>query len=355
MSRPLVLAGVRISAFSSLEDKKSLQKSIIGFLQPGTTDSGGPSLERPPGAGGGCLSSCPPPTQTQDGGPWRRRPGAEPQSFFQKARFQRLKAAGGHTPEDGGGSAAPRVPSTDTDSSITGDKPKRGGDPAEVPASLSVPVPEGEAPPPGRGAPGSPSLTCPVCFRQVETDDLNVFNRHIDQCLSSVSTETNRRAAPDSEWDQAREETWRWGTDTRMQQEQSQKTENREQRSDEVDPPPLRPASTPQRSESRTGPVLVCPVCQLTQDTDDLSVFNGHVDLCLNRDVLHQLGGRTPSPVTPRRAAVTGESVGWRVSSCSETSERRQIDSHIFISSFTNVFWVSYNDPCVCALGLLPE
>ncbi|XP_041102103.1 DNA polymerase kappa-like isoform X2 [Polyodon spathula] len=34
---------------------------------------------------------------------------------------------------------------------------------------------------------------------------------------------------------------------------------------------------------------LVCPVCNLKQDTTDLSLFNRHVDVCLNQDVIQEL------------------------------------------------------------------
>ncbi|GLD68036.1 DNA polymerase kappa [Lates japonicus] len=40
-------------------------------------------------------------------------------------------------------------------------------------------------------------------------------------------------------------------------------------------------------------------ICQLTQDTDDLAIFNHHVDLCLNQEVLHELGGQTSCPINP--------------------------------------------------------
>uniref|UniRef100_A0A8C7FHD7 DNA polymerase kappa n=1 Tax=Oncorhynchus kisutch TaxID=8019 RepID=A0A8C7FHD7_ONCKI len=53
-----------------------------------------------------------------------------------------------------------------------------------------------------------------------------------------------------------------------------------------------RPMTTPKpESRDHRGPALTCPVCQETQDTNDLTLFNRHVDLCLNQEVLHELGG----------------------------------------------------------------
>lgn len=66
-----------------------------------------------------------------------------------------------------------------------------------------------------------------------------------------------------------------------------------------------RPMTTPKpESRDHRGPALTCPVCQETQDTNDLSLFNLHVDLCLNQEVLHELGGlasvdRTTHTVPP--------------------------------------------------------
>ncbi|XP_043920377.1 DNA polymerase kappa [Protopterus annectens] len=42
-------------------------------------------------------------------------------------------------------------------------------------------------------------------------------------------------------------------------------------------------------STTSKGTAFVCPVCNMKQNTCDLALFNRHVDICLNRDVIHTL------------------------------------------------------------------
>ncbi|XP_059830514.1 DNA polymerase kappa isoform X2 [Hypanus sabinus] len=46
-------------------------------------------------------------------------------------------------------------------------------------------------------------------------------------------------------------------------------------------------------SESAEPTGLVCPVCNVRQETTDLSLFNGHVDICLNQGVIQELTERS--------------------------------------------------------------
>ncbi|XP_039660232.1 DNA polymerase kappa [Perca fluviatilis] len=327
----LRLMGVRISAFVSLDDKKPLQRSIIGFLQPGKTDSSGSSqgmnqkldkahlsnysLQTGPLACLPLVQKC----QRQEEVPWGSKQrgleggqtGDQPkQSFFQRAHAKRLQlqAANASTQEEGLGENAFVITSTDTcaqkgvESSTTANKSNSTASylsendfvsPVEAHASTS-----------GCGATVSESLTCPVCFRQVETTDLNFFNRHIDQCLSDSSIKPNQCTVSDTESD--------------LDLENHQK-EYEEVESNRVDPQEdqhslendslqtvllingenkTATSSQPQ-SHYDKGPILICPVCQLSQDSDDLTIFNHHVDLCLNQEVLHELGRQTSSPINP--------------------------------------------------------
>ncbi|XP_067885603.1 DNA polymerase kappa isoform X2 [Heterodontus francisci] len=43
---------------------------------------------------------------------------------------------------------------------------------------------------------------------------------------------------------------------------------------------------------------LVCPICNIKQETTDLSLFNRHVDICLNQGVIQELTERPAQPVT---------------------------------------------------------
>uniref|UniRef100_UPI00398EABC1 DNA polymerase kappa isoform X2 n=1 Tax=Pristiophorus japonicus TaxID=55135 RepID=UPI00398EABC1 len=47
--------------------------------------------------------------------------------------------------------------------------------------------------------------------------------------------------------------------------------------------------------EELTG--LVCPICNIKQETTDLSLFNRHVDICLNQGVIQELTDRPAQPV----------------------------------------------------------
>ncbi|KAG5841209.1 hypothetical protein ANANG_G00197140 [Anguilla anguilla] len=130
----LRLMGVRVSGFVSCEDRKSLQKSIIGFLQAG----------RIPG-----------------------RPAEEgQQSFFQRAQALRLRReAGRGDPRDPGDSAS----------------------------SSSSSCPSSSLQPSAPAGPGE-LFTCPVCFREQEGTDLRSFNRHVDECLSAGGSEAPGKA-----------------------------------------------------------------------------------------------------------------------------------------------------------------
>lgn len=49
-------------------------------------------------------------------------------------------------------------------------------------------------------------------------------------------------------------------------------------------------------SEETTG--LVCPICDIRQETSDLSLFNRHVDICLNQGVIQELTEGSMQPVS---------------------------------------------------------
>nr|XP_046242907.1 DNA polymerase kappa [Scatophagus argus] len=340
----LRLMGVRVSAFVSTEDKKPLQKSIIGFLQPGKTHSGGSSQETHRKLEKDILSShslqswllasvplaqkC----HRQEEVPgWKKQRGLEgsqtgqepQQSFFQRAYAKRLQlqAANASIQEEGQGENASVITSPDTYS-------QKGVESLEKSHSLKsncaasgvsgndfVAPEEASASTSGYGDTVSESLTCPVCFREVETTDLNVFNRHIDQCLSDASGKPNQSTISDTESDLDLEndhkecegmDKWRG----KCEDEDGKAKRSEEMESNRVHPQEDQQSTVlvingdnktmtsqqPQCSNDK-GPALICPVCQLTQDNDDLIIFNHHVDLCLNREVLHKLGGQTSSSV----------------------------------------------------------
>ncbi|KAL6114325.1 polk [Pungitius sinensis] len=299
----LRLMGVRISAFVGSDEKKPLQRSIIGFLKQEKTDLSGPSqgmnekleknnLSNPSFQTGACLPlvhKC----QRQEEMPWGiKQRGFEggqtttkepKQSFFQRAHAKRLELQAVHA------SAQKEVNEENASVATSTDLPPTCTAPG-VSENHCVPPVETRASTSRCGGTASESLTCPVCFRQVETTDLNAFNRHIDQCLSDASRESDLDFESGQKGSAWREPN---GVDPQGDQRGSE-NESLMLRGDDGAETSRRP-----RPCSDQGPVLVCPVCQLTQDSDDLTIFNHHVDLCLNQEVLHELEGRTSSPINP--------------------------------------------------------
>ncbi|XP_031705072.1 DNA polymerase kappa isoform X2 [Anarrhichthys ocellatus] len=327
----LRLMGVRISAFVSSDDKKPLQRSIVGFLKPGKTDSSGSSqgmnqkLEKKnlsnqsfqtgPLACLPLAQKC----QRQDEVPWGSKQrgfeggqtSEEPkQSFFQRAHAKRLQLQAGNasTQKEVHGENASVVASTGpcaekgVESSTEAHKSHcTASDPSEK--DFVSPV-EAHASTSGCGGTVSESLTCPVCFRQVETTDLNVFNRHIDQCLSDASRNPSQCTISDTESDldlkNGQKECEEFESSRVDPQEDQHNLENDSLQTVLLINGDNRTVTSGQpQSCHDKGPDLICPVCQLTQDSDDLTIFNHHVDLCLNQEVLHELGGQTSSPMNP--------------------------------------------------------
>ncbi|XP_070761056.1 DNA polymerase kappa [Enoplosus armatus] len=347
----LRLMGVRISAFVSLDDKKPLQKSIIGFLQPGKTDSSGSSqgmhekLEKEhlsdhsfqtwPLARLPLAQKC----QRQEEVPWRSKQrglegsqtGKEPQqSFFQRAHAKRLQlqTVNASTQEGGHRENASVITSTGTYAQKGAETSTQVQESNCTASDLSendfVSPVEAHASTSGCGGTVSETLTCPVCFRQVETTDLNVFNKHIDQCLSDTSRKPNQNTVSDTEsaldLDSEHKECevvdkWRGGCEVEEEKAKSSEELETNRADPQEDQRSLKNNSVQMalliNGDNKTmtsqqprpcndkGPILICPVCQLTQDSDDLIIFNHHVDLCLNQEVLHELGGQASSPMNP--------------------------------------------------------
>ncbi|XP_070689900.1 DNA polymerase kappa [Pempheris klunzingeri] len=346
----LRLMGVRISAFVSSNDKKPLQKSIIGFLQPGKTDPSGSSqgthtkLEKEDLSSHSLQAAalvCHPQTQMcqreEEVPRWSKQRGLEgsqlgekpQQSFFQRARAKRLQLQAGNanTPVEGHAENASVVTSTGTYTQKGVESSTKGHKSTCTASDLSendfVSPVEAHASTSGCGGTVSESLTCPVCFSQVQSTDLNVFNRHIDQCLSDASRKPNRITISDTESDldqeNGRKDCEVVGNRREECESEGKKAKNVEElEANEDDPQEVRhrlkddsiqtvlsisggkktvTLREPRPCNDDGGPVLICPICQLTQDSDNLVIFNHHVDLCLNQEVLHELG--ESSPINP--------------------------------------------------------
>uniref|UniRef100_UPI0037E91475 DNA polymerase kappa n=1 Tax=Semicossyphus pulcher TaxID=241346 RepID=UPI0037E91475 len=342
----LRLMGVRISAFVSSDDKKPLQKSIIGFLQPGKADSSGSTQginqkldkEHLSDSSQTWPLACPPLVQKSqrqedvpvwnkkrvlEGGQTREEPR---QSFFQMAHAKRLKiqAANANTQEEEHEEKASVITSTGTLAQWLEESPKKASESnctaSDLPESHCVSPVDAHASTSGSGRAVSESLTCPVCFTKVETTDLNVFNTHIDQCLSDTSSKPNQCTVSDSDSDldsQSDQKQCEVVDECRQEcvDEEAKNSEAVESNRDDqhsfkkvqkalfINGGNKTTTSKQPQSSNDKGPVLICPVCQLTQDSDDLIIFNHHVDLCLNQEVLHELRGPSSSTINPPSVA----------------------------------------------------
>ncbi|KAJ3603841.1 hypothetical protein NHX12_028582 [Muraenolepis orangiensis] len=230
----LRLMGVWISTFVSADDKKPQQKSIMGFLQQG---SSGPSQGFASNRGKETVSH--PCIETE---PPACGPSPEQQPHL-VPRLQGLPWTAGQTA-------------------------------LQASASTS-----------GCSAANPDTLTCPVCFSEVRTTDLNMFNRRIDRCLGGVYY----RCTTDTDSESGGEGGLEGST---------AKAEPIEEQGDDGER---------RKNAHLEGSTLICPVCRVPQNTEDLALFNRHVDLCLNQEVLHELGEHSSSsgaqpPITDKRS-----------------------------------------------------
>ncbi|XP_029959921.1 DNA polymerase kappa [Salarias fasciatus] len=349
----LRLMGVRISAFVGSDDKKQMQKSIIGFLQLSKTDCSGnsPGVHQNPEKEHHSLQTRPVVTQmcqTPKEAPWRSQQrqlkqsqAAEgpQQSFFQRAHAKRLQLQVERVKAEEGGSGEDA--STSTSTSISAEEslpsPVKENHPACSASDQSddffvSPV---EASTSGCGGMKSETLTCPVCFRRVETTDLNIFNRHIDYCLSEGSRKPNQILDVDLESDQTESEFTDNLTEELVTEAEKPKTnkgsdrvfveENHLQKVLLIKGDSETATSQQPRSCDGEGPVLICPVCQRTQTTEDLTVFNRHVDLCLNQEALHEMRGQilsSKNPPTASNSKIKGRDLVLRKTSKGKSKRR---------------------------------
>ncbi|XP_049618190.1 DNA polymerase kappa [Syngnathus scovelli] len=346
----LRLMGVRISSFVSPDDKKPLQKSIVGFLQLGKADVRGSTQEVRQQFEGNHLSSCPPLTaqtcQTKEEVTWQMKkkglledqPAARPQlSFFQRAHAKRLQLHVCQQERENEQSISV-VKLRDDDAHKRTESPKKDMGPKGATSNLSEI--DGIEAHPSTSSSSLNCLTCPVCFGHVSTDDLNVFNSHIDWCLTKQEFHV-----PDLNKDHEGSEVPR--TETHKDQvKNNEQVKPNHLINDCVHNTTLINGDSMTTHQPRSchdkGPLLVCPVCQLTQDTNDLTVFNRHVDLCLNQEVLEEMG-TSPSveiaksnaiDIPPTRHAGRGKSKRRDPPSYQPSKKAKGLSAHNTIDKF---------------------
>ncbi|XP_026870860.2 DNA polymerase kappa [Electrophorus electricus] len=182
-------------------------------------------------------------------------------------------------------------------------------------------------------------FTCPVCFSEMQSKDLAAINQHIDECLKSSAADSESchmvsdqnvyvdpkqvdrkdedqqlshqsKATDSSSGSKESLETLNKGLLKSVEEEQhpsslnaitaafifekGEKSNLREPTMNEKclllpDSGTIALLQTSEvlmmSSEEKTS-TLTCPVCNQPQDTDDLTLFNHHVDMCLNQEVL---------------------------------------------------------------------
>uniref|UniRef100_W5MDZ8 DNA polymerase kappa n=1 Tax=Lepisosteus oculatus TaxID=7918 RepID=W5MDZ8_LEPOC len=290
----LRLMGVRVSGFVPQVDKKPLQKSIISFFQVGRQETSASTQ---------VVKDDPRASQPQEEKKSDAQQQCEPQqSFFERARAQRLKMQ-----------AMQEV--------------------SQEPTSCKDTEQEGNEQSMSRESIGSMEqhFTCPVCFQKQKTNNLEAFNRHIDECLSAASileysnrnldtedfifdddsncsdrSSSNRTPSKSGGflvWAQTEDdETARCGTTQNLltkldscvlalengPSDVTRGSSSFGTASSSEEPAPALPDLLPYTA-------LICPVCNMRQKTTDLALFNRHVDVCLNQDVLQELGEATAS------------------------------------------------------------
>ncbi|KAK2911764.1 hypothetical protein Q8A67_003897 [Cirrhinus molitorella] len=343
----LRLMGVRVSGFISAEDKKPLQRSIMGFLQKGGSDSSsftqcaGSALKAEE-SGDGASFLNPQSTEIKVPSVSEQTPksrGPQQQSFFQRAQLKRLQQqreqmsviAGTDTTNNSADAAAAAqtdLPTTNTQSDTTSAKSLSNTN-SGTDATCYINKPAALKPSFEISTQVLQCLTCPVCNTEMKDVNLTAFNNHIDECLkgSAVDNEpTDLDAAEEQE--ELNSKPPASSSESRTLKSSSSNEEKPSTsiavplvESDDssdfktpffshrtkisgkrtVSPKKKMPLSetsskashttrnleavTEMSSESK-GSSLTCPVCSQPQSTDDLALFNRHVDMCLNQEVL---------------------------------------------------------------------
>lgn len=292
----LRLMGVRMSTFSNDDDRKHQQRSIIGFLQAGNQGLS-PT---------GCTADRTDKTELVKPLEVSRK-----KSFFDKKRSERIPNC-----QD-----PPRC-------KIVGEQALQASEPSQALKKMSESFKTSE------NSNDPQTFICPVCFREQEGISLEAFNEHVDACLDGPSTSENSEmpsyshasSADIGQQEDAHRAVPLWekqghgdgeitsgdGADLTETEDRSPKAASMDavgnNHSEEEGYPdsqgkscPLSPAnetvSTLSREDSAqpctdevvTGRALVCPVCNLEQETSDLTLFNIHVDICLNKGIIQEL------------------------------------------------------------------
>ncbi|KAM5264281.1 DNA polymerase kappa [Ctenodactylus gundi] len=301
----LRLMGVRISSFPSEEDRKHQQKSIIGFLQAGNSalPATGYTLE-----------------ETDTDKFIKPLDMSHKGSFFDKKRSER------------------KCNLQDKFKHETMDKQSLQMSQPFQPLKRNMSENLGTS----EHSNICQMFTCPVCFKEQGNISLEAFNKHIDMCLggppvgenlatcsrlqaSSVDISYEENVLPSCEkQDCETHQKTEVGTSVdcpdlvEVRESMSEVTSidafRDEHSKEECSHLPSESSCAnssentdveflieqesclPWLCEGTACHTLVCPVCNLEQKTSDLTLFNVHVDMCLNKSIIQELRNDKVNP-----------------------------------------------------------
>ncbi|XP_006190121.1 DNA polymerase kappa isoform X1 [Camelus ferus] len=315
----LRLMGVRLSSFPNEEDKKHQQRSIIGFLQPGNQTL----------SATGCILE-----KTDKDQFLKPLEMSHKKSFFDKKRSERKWSH-----QDTFKFETVDKQSLQTSQSFQVLKKKMSKNLETLESSDNCQI-----------------FTCPVCFKEQGSVSLEAFNKHVDACLDGPSVSGNSKMSSCSHASSTevnKIETVHDSVSLCEKQDyethqrnievtpvesvelvetisNSPKTEdvdaesnkrNKEEGSslpsksfnieycpqnssctvslenEDVGSLRRQESSQPYLCEVTSDQALVCPVCNLEQKTSDLTLFNVHVDVCLNKGIIQELRKDKINPV----------------------------------------------------------
>ncbi|XP_063580100.1 DNA polymerase kappa isoform X10 [Pongo abelii] len=329
----LRLMGVRISSFPNEEDRKHQQRSIIGFLQ----------------AGNQALSATECILEKTDKDKFvKPLEMSHKKSFFDKKRSERKWSH-----QDTFKCEAVNKQSFQTSQPFQVLKKKMN-------ENLEI----------SENSDDCQIFTCPVCFRAQGCISLEALNKHVDECLDGPSisenfkmfscshvsaTKVNKKenvpaaslyekqdyeahpkikeissvdcvALVDTIDDSSKAESTDALSNKHSKEECSSlpsKSFNIEHchqnssctvslKNEDIGSLSRQEYRQPYLCEVKTGQALVCPVCNVEQNTSDLTLFNVHVDVCLNKSFIQELRKDKVNPVNqPKESSrSTGSSSG---------------------------------------------
>ncbi len=343
-----------MSGFISAEDKKPLQRSIMGFLQKGGSDTGsftqcaGSVLKAEEDSDGASFLK-PQSTEMKVPSVSEQKPksiGPQQQSFFQRAQLKRLQQqqeqmsviAGTDTTNNSADAAAATqtdLPTKNNQSDTTSAKSLSNTD-SGTDATSYINKPAVLKPSFKISTQVLQFLTCPVCNTEMKDVNLTAFNNHIDECLkgSAVDNEPTHLDAAE-EQEELNSKPPASSSESKTQKSSSHNPSCNEEKpstsisvplvendddsdfktpffshrtkingkrsviskrkmpvsesSCEASPKTHNLEAVTEMSSDSKGSSLTCPVCSQPQSTDDLALFNRHVDMCLNQEVLLEL------------------------------------------------------------------